>query len=169
MLKNERLNENNVELIQSKWKEASSIPLFSKADIICDSVEEDDYILTPQNRRRLAKQSSAPFTMEMLCKRTVKNIQFLYARKKRKTVAPPGFGIARFIGHFCTKRFRENVLEALHAEMLTDYFEHLAKKDYWRARCIRWMMGVHFLHAFAGGLLHRAIDLALRRKPSAIE
>ena len=46
----------------------------------------------------------------------------------------PGFGLRNFLGHFCQKKFRENVLEPCHAEALYDYQDALAKKDYVRAK-----------------------------------
>lgn len=70
-------------------------------------------------------------------------LQFLSLKVNSKNFAlksAPGFGMRDFLGHFCQKKFRENVLEAVHAEALVDYQEALARQDDIRAKYVRRMI-----------------------------
>jgi hypothetical protein len=62
----------------------------------------------------------------------------LVAKKSSvKLARAPGFTFCRLIGHICSKTYRERVLEAFHAEVITDYTDALATGDLARARMIR--------------------------------
>jgi hypothetical protein len=65
----------------------------------------------------------------------------------------PGFGMRDFLGHFCQKKFRENVLEAIHAEALYDYQEALAKKDFVRAKYVGRMIYFWMLSTMLKGAI----------------
>jgi hypothetical protein len=65
----------------------------------------------------------------------------------------PGFGLRDFLGHFCQKKFRERVLEALHAEAIADYQDAIANGNKTRANYIRKMINLWLLWAMFGGLL----------------
>lgn len=65
----------------------------------------------------------------------------------------PGFGLRDFLGHFCQKKFRERVLEGLHAEAIADYQDALANGNLTRAKYIRKMIPVWLLLSMFGGLL----------------
>lgn len=65
----------------------------------------------------------------------------------------PGFGLRDFLGHFCQKKFRERVLEAVHAEAIADYQDAIANGNKTRAKYIRKMIHVWLLWAMLGGLL----------------
>ena len=46
---------------------------------------------------------------------------------------PSGYKLCWFLGCFCTKKYRENVLEPAHAEAIADYLEAEASGDHFRA------------------------------------
>lgn len=65
----------------------------------------------------------------------------------------PGFGFRDFLGHFCSKKFREQVLEALHADAVADYLDAIANGNATRAKIIYWMIYVWLIQAVLGGVL----------------
>lgn len=78
--------------------------------------------------------------------------------QKKVIARAPGFGFCRFLGHFCPKDFREEVLEALHADVLADYQAALASGDLTRARMISLMMYVWMVRSIAGGVIGWVFD-----------
>jgi hypothetical protein len=72
---------------------------------------------------------------------------------ERKIELAPGFALRDFLGHFCQKKFRERVLEALHAEAIADYQEAIANGNEIRAKSIRRMINVWLVMAMFGGML----------------
>ncbi|MFS2035336.1 hypothetical protein ACEN8I_15045 [Polaromonas sp. CT11-55] len=77
----------------------------------------------------------------------------------QKIEIAPGYGLLRFLGHFCSKKFRERVLEALHAESIAEYQEALKRKDKAGAISARYRMYVSMVRTVFGG----AIDWAFGR------
>jgi hypothetical protein len=73
--------------------------------------------------------------------------------QKKVIARAPGFGFCRFLGHFCPKDFREEVLDALHADVIADYQATLASGDHTRARMIGLMMYVWMVRSIAGGIV----------------
>lgn len=69
--------------------------------------------------------------------------------------AAPGFRFRRLVGYFCSKRTRDRVLEAYHAEAVQDFFDHLAKGDIWGARIVHIMMYPRMLYVVG---LHKVIS-----------
>lgn len=79
--------------------------------------------------------------------------QALGLKRGVKVERAPGFGTRDFLGHFCQKNFRERVLEPLHAEALVDYQDALAKKDFSRAKHVRYMIYFWMLTTMLKGAL----------------
>ncbi|MDR6886850.1 MULTISPECIES: hypothetical protein [Variovorax] len=94
---------------------------------------------------------------------------FVFVSRVAKKIAiarAPGFGFCHFLGHFCPKDFREEVLEALHADALTDYQATLANGDHLRARIIALMMYIWMLQSILGGVLSWAFEKLVGRVAS---
>ncbi|QRY31157.1 hypothetical protein JVX96_24235 [Variovorax sp. PDNC026] len=73
----------------------------------------------------------------------------------------PGYGLLRFLQMFCSKSFRELVLEALVAEYLSEYYEALNRKEYFHARWIAVKLHFWLLYSVFGGVAGWVVDKAL--------
>lgn len=182
MLKIEKAtDEHRIHLVQTKWVAPGSRPSRITTHVVESEGVGDDDVFTVDNAKRMRPTYKMPLRLlainfGLLLLSLMRSYLHLEkyditapAKKKSPVEKAPGFGMARLLGHFCTKNFRQNVLESMHAEMLADYYEHLEKKDFQRARWIKRLMGVHFLRALGTGFFWRAIDLVTRRKSSTIE
>lgn len=170
MLKIEKAtDEHRIHLVQTKWVAPGSRPSRITTHVVeSEGVGEDDVFVIENTKRMPTKLPAFLFSLARFLHQA-EQILLVKSIVKGAVETAPGFGMARFLGHFCTKNFRQNVLESMHAEMLADYYEHLEMKDFQRARWIKRLMGVHFLRALGTGFFWRAIDLVTRRKSSTIE
>lgn len=73
--------------------------------------------------------------------------------KALKIRIAPGFVACRFLGHFCSRKFREQVLEAQLADAIADYTECLAKGDIFRARMLNIQIPFWLTWSLLGGAI----------------
>lgn len=73
-----------------------------------------------------------------------------------------------FLGEHCPPKFRERVLEALHAEATEAYFEAIKAGNHRHAKRIKRMIKVWLIWAVVGGLLAGPSGSCLSRSTQAI-
>lgn len=129
---------------------------------------ENQYLTVTRGAGKTKSQTSHLFESLALAQReTDEALKLIVERATLKaTVKPapkveiaPGFALHRWLGTFCPRRFRENVLDELLATGTMMYQEALAEGDVAAARRIRWAMRFWMLKAVFGGFVTGAFSL----------
>lgn len=84
------------------------------------------------------------------------------AKKGPRVAVIPGTRCKSFFDRFCTPNFREEVLDALWADLYCDYTDAVVRGDLHKQKVLQFMIPIHLLKTVAGGVIGRLVSILVR-------
>lgn len=92
------------------------------------------------------------------------NYKYFESNKSKKLVeVAPGFRFLKYCKYFCSKKFVERELAALHADAVENYYEALATGSKKEQFIAKYMIYIWMLGAIAGGLITSIAGFLLKK------